>query len=119
MPPPIIGTVGVIHDRTSESFEAALDWLETTGILVERFDPSTAPEALARHSAAAELFERLADACLPLVLLDEDVASRGRLLSRTELARAIGDARRARRRRLAGGLPGLPPERPAGIAEAR
>jgi hypothetical protein len=97
-PAPIIGTVGVIHDRASESFEAALDWLETTGMLVERFHPATAVGALARHPAAAELFERVADECLPLVLLDEVVASQGRLLSRTELARAIGEARRARRR---------------------
>ena len=97
VPPPIIGVVGEIHDCASESFEAALDWLETTGILVERFDPAIDPEALARHPAAAALFERAAGKCLPLVLLDEEIASQGRLLSRTELARALGDARRARR----------------------
>ena len=42
VPPPIVGTIGTLYDRAFETFEANLDWLETTGVLVERFDPATA-----------------------------------------------------------------------------
>jgi hypothetical protein len=47
VPQPIIGMVGVVYARAFEASEANLDWLETTGILVERFDPSTAPSEAA------------------------------------------------------------------------
>ena len=30
--------IGVPHDRAFEALEANLDWLETTGVFVERFD---------------------------------------------------------------------------------
>ena len=35
VPPPIVGTVGVIHDRGFEAFEERLDWLEAVGFPVE------------------------------------------------------------------------------------
>ena len=42
IPAPIIGMIGVVHDRTFETLEANLDRLDTTGMVVERFDPATA-----------------------------------------------------------------------------
>ena len=39
VPRPIIGMIGVVHDHGFSAFEASLDWLETTGALVERLDP--------------------------------------------------------------------------------
>jgi len=40
VPRPIIGMIGTLHDPEFERFEANLDWLETTGVLVEQFDLS-------------------------------------------------------------------------------
>ena len=38
VPKPITGMIGILYDAEFEAFEANLDWLETTGVLVERFD---------------------------------------------------------------------------------
>lgn len=93
IPRPIIGMIGVIHDRTFEAFEANLDWLEATGILVERFDPATAPRELTARPLVRQLLSTEGDACLPLILVDNAVVSRGHYPSRTQLARAVGQAR--------------------------
>lgn len=47
VPRPITGMIGVLYDRTFLTLEENFDWLETTGVLVERFDPSTAPSEVA------------------------------------------------------------------------
>ena len=47
-PPPLIGVCGVVPDRVSEAFEQELDWLEASGLLVERFDPYGQPGEAAR-----------------------------------------------------------------------
>ncbi len=100
VPPPIIGIIGTIHNHAFEAFEATLDWLETTGTLVERIEPLSASTDVRCYRAASELLAREGDACLPLVIVNERVASRGRLLSRAQLARAIGEACRAEPRPL-------------------
>ena len=94
VPPPVIGTVGVIQDRTFEAFEERLDWLEAIGLLVERFDPSTARAEVAAHESVRDLLSTEGDRCLPLILVNEAVVSRGVYPSRTQLARAVGRARR-------------------------
>ncbi len=90
VPRPIIGMVGVVYDRSFEAFEASLDWLETTGVLVERFDPSSAPGEVAARPAVQKLLAASADRCLPLVLVGDAVVSTGDYLSRAQLARAVG-----------------------------
>ena len=91
--PPIIGTVGVIQDRAFEAFEERLDWLEAIGALVERFDPSTAPAEVAARESVRELLSTEGDRCLPLILVNDAVVSRGVHPSRTQLAQAVGQAR--------------------------
>jgi hypothetical protein len=93
VPPPIVGMVGVIHDRAFEAFEERLDWLEAAGLLVERFDPAVASAEVAARPQVRDLIDSEGDRCLPLLLVDGEVFSRGRCLSRTELARAVGQAR--------------------------
>jgi hypothetical protein len=55
VPRPIAGMIGTLYDRAFEAFEANLDWLETTGILVERFDPTTAAGEVAKRPAAQQV----------------------------------------------------------------
>jgi len=90
VPRPITGMIGVLYDRTFEAFEANLDWLETTGVLVERFDPSTAPSEVTTRPVVQQLLSAEGDACLPLILVNNAVVSRGAHPSRTQLARAVG-----------------------------
>lgn len=90
VPKPITGMIGILQDPDFERFEANLDWLETTGVLVEQFDPSTAQEEVAKRPAVQQILSAEGDRCLPLILLNESVVSRGRYLSRAQLARAVG-----------------------------
>jgi hypothetical protein len=67
VPRPIIGMIGTLHDPEFERFEANLDWLETTGVLVEQFDPVTAQQEVAWRttltvSRSQQLGERLRSA---------------------------------------------------------
>lgn len=102
VPPPIVGTVGVIQDRAFEAFEERLDWLEAIGLLVERFDPSAAAREVAARERVRDLLATEGDRCLPLILVNDAVVSRGVYPSRTQLARAVGQAR--------GGVPHGPGE---------
>ena len=90
VPRPIIGMIGTLQDPDFERFEANLDWLETTGVLVEQFDPSTAQQEVAKRPAVQQIVSAEGDRCLPLILVNESVVSRGRYLSRAQLARAVG-----------------------------
>ncbi len=88
VPKPIIGMVSVVNDPRFERLEESLDWLETTGLLVERFDPATEPTGVEAHPHARPLLSTAN--CLPLVLVDEAVVLQGAYPSRAQLARAVG-----------------------------
>jgi arsenical resistance operon trans-acting repressor ArsD len=90
VPKPITGMIGTLCDAEFERFEANLDWLETTGVLVEQFDPATAHEEVAKRAAVQQIVSAERDRCLPLILVNESVVSRGTYLSRAQLARAVG-----------------------------
>src|SRR5512139_1894058 len=90
VPRPITRMIGILQDPDFERFEANLDWLETTGVLVEQFDPSTAQGEIATRPAVQQILSTEGDRCLPLILVNESVVSRGRYLSRAQLARAVG-----------------------------
>jgi hypothetical protein len=96
VPPPIIGTCGVIQDRTFEVFEEKLDWLEACGTFVERFDPATDPSEVDRREPVKELLVAEGDRCLPLILGDGQVVSHGTYPSRTQLAHLVSSAGRER-----------------------
>ena len=91
VPKPITGMIGILYDREFERFEATLDWLETTGVLVAQFDPSTAQNEVAKRPAVQQILSAEGDRCLPLILVNESVVSRGTYLSRAQLARAVGE----------------------------
>ncbi len=96
VPPPIIGTCGVIQDRTFEVFEEELDWLEACGTFVERFDPATDPSEVDRRKAVKETLAAEGDRCLPLILGDGTIVSRGAYPSRTQLAHLVSVCARTR-----------------------
>ena len=90
VPQPIVGMCGVRYDRRFESLEANLDWLETTGMLVERCDPTTAPGDVTALPGGRRLLQADADRCLPLILVNDRVVSQGAYPSRAQLARVVG-----------------------------
>jgi hypothetical protein len=92
-PPPVVGVCGVVPDRLSEGLEQSLDWLEASGFLVERFDPYREADEAARFPAVTQALAREGERCLPLVLVDGELVSSGRHLTRTQLARLVGQHR--------------------------
>jgi arsenical resistance operon trans-acting repressor ArsD len=101
IPRPIVGSFGIVHDRAFEEFEERLDWLEALGVRVERLDPSaSSPNATGREELRA-LLSPEGERCLPLVLVNGTVFSRGVHPSRTDLARAVGRGRPRFRRAVA------------------
>ena len=94
VPPPIIGTCGVIRDRTFDVFEEELDWLEACGTFVERFDPATDLSEVSRRGPVREMLDAEGDRCLPLILAEGEVVSHGAYPSRTQLAHIVSSAAR-------------------------
>jgi arsenical resistance operon trans-acting repressor ArsD len=90
VPKPITGMIGILYGAEFEKFQANLDWLETTGVLVEQFDPSTARDEVAKRPAVRQILSDDGEQALPVILVNEAVVSRGRYLSRAQLARAVG-----------------------------
>jgi hypothetical protein len=82
--------IGILQDPDFEGFEANLDWLETTGVLVEQFDPSRAEGEVAKRPVVRQILSDEGEQALPVILVNEAVVSRGRYLSRAQLARAVG-----------------------------
>jgi len=103
VPPPIVGVCGIVPDRAFEAFEQTLDWLESTGVLVERVELS---ERFSDGTLSADVTDHLAragDSCLPLITVDDVVVSAGVRPTRSRLARLVG------RSRLRVGLPAAAP----------
>ena len=97
IPPPIIGMVGTRYHPQFRQFESTLDWLETTGVLVERFDPAIAATEIACRPAVQPLLSEPGGRCLPLILVNDEIASQGVYPSRAQLARLVGQAKRRQR----------------------
>jgi hypothetical protein len=86
------GVCGPAVDPVLARFAADLDWLRGRGVAVERFNLAQQPAAFA---ACPEVREALAQAgvgCLPLVLVDRRIVSRGSYPSRADLAAWAGVA---------------------------
>ena len=90
VPRPITGVIGILYDPEFEKFAANLDWPETIGVLVEQFEPSTSQDEVAKRPAVQHILSHEGERSLPLILVNESVVSKGRYLSRAQLARAVG-----------------------------
>ncbi len=84
------GVCGPVVDPVQPRIAADLDWLKRQGIQVERFNLAQQPQAFASHPAVTSALREYGNDCLPLVLVDGEVTSRGTYPSRTELARLVG-----------------------------
>jgi hypothetical protein len=94
IPPPIIGTCGIVIDRDFDAFEECLDALEATGVTVERLDPDDAQHAIATRPAVQRVLATHGERCWPVTLVNDDVVAWGRYPSRREWAHALGTVRR-------------------------
>ena len=84
------GVCGPVVDPDLTRFAADLDWLAGQGVAVERFNLAQQPQAFVDHDLVRTALEQDGEACLPLVLADGHIVSRGAYPSREALGRAAG-----------------------------
>lgn len=84
------GVCGPVVDPDLTRFAADLDWLAAQGVTVDRFNLAQQPQAFVNHDLVRTALEQDGEACLPLVLADNHIVSRGVYPSREALAQAAG-----------------------------
>lgn len=83
------GVCGPTSDPELARFAADLDWLQKQGVRVERYNLSSQPAAFVETPAVREALQRGTEV-LPLVLLDDRIATEGAYPSRETLAALAG-----------------------------
>jgi hypothetical protein len=94
------GVCGPAVDPVLPRVAADLDWLKRQGVEVERYNLAQQAQAFASNPRVAAELRAHGNDCLPLVMVDGEVASRGVYPSRDELARiarlqAAGEAKQS------------------------
>ncbi len=80
------GICGAEVDPTLVAFTADLDWLKRQGIEVERYNLSQQTQAFVSNQTVCDALKKDGNDCLPLILVDGNIASHGTYLSREKLA---------------------------------
>jgi hypothetical protein len=84
------GVCGPEVDPLLAAFAADVDWLTSQGVSVTRHNLAQEPQAFVSNPLVQETLQREGDACLPLVLVNGELAGRGAYPRREELARLAG-----------------------------
>jgi hypothetical protein len=91
--PPMCCSTGVCGpevDPVLVRFAADLHWLANQGVHVERHNLAQRPQAFAGNDTVKAALAQEGNQCLPLVLVNDAIACRGRYPSREQLARMAG-----------------------------
>lgn len=91
--PPMCCSTGVCGpnvDSRLVKFAADLHWLANQKIAVERYNLAQQPQAFAASEIVRAALQKYGNECLPLILLNGAIVSRGRYPSRDELANLTG-----------------------------
>ncbi|MCK8603709.1 arsenite efflux transporter metallochaperone ArsD [Desulfoferrobacter suflitae] len=84
------GVCGPVVDPVLPRFSADLEWLKSGGVVVERFNLAQQPQAFAANETVKQAMKEDGMECLPLILLDGRIVSRGAYPGRQELAELLG-----------------------------
>lgn len=84
------GVCGPAVDPQLARFASDLQWLGSEGVHVERFNLANQPQAFAASAAVRSALETEGNDCLPLILVNEQIVSRGEYPSREQLAALAG-----------------------------
>jgi AhpD family alkylhydroperoxidase len=84
------GLCGPTVDPALARFSADLHWLTNEGVNVERYNLAQQPLAFATNPVVKGALETEGNQCLPLILVNGQIASRGAYPAREELARLSG-----------------------------
>lgn len=89
------GVCGPAVDPRLPQFAADLEWVATQGVQVARYNLAHEPAAFVANATVRDLLGRWGASCLPLVLHDQQIVTRGRYPSRAQLAALIGQSENA------------------------
>ena len=81
------GACGPAVDPTLPRFAADLQWLKSQGVRVERYSLTQQPDKFVESDVVRSALSSEGNECLPLVLVNGEIGSRGAYPSREELAR--------------------------------
>jgi AhpD family alkylhydroperoxidase len=84
------GVCGPTVDPALVRFAADLQWLAGAGVQVERYNLSQQPRAFAENGLVRAALESEGNECLPLIVVDGQIANKGGYPERRELARLAG-----------------------------
>ena len=84
------GVCGPSVDPELARFSADLEWLKQQGVVVQRFNLAQQPGAFVEHAAVKEALQLRGNGSLPLVMVDDRVATEGTYPSRETLAALAG-----------------------------
>lgn len=79
------GVCGVDPDAQLIRFSADIEWLRNQGVEVRRFNLAQEPSAFIDSAVVKAEIDKHGEHCLPLLLIDDDVASRGQYPDRPQL----------------------------------
>ena len=91
--PPGCCSTGVCDPGTSDAmtqFATAIDALMKSGQEVERYNMGTQPGAFVENAVVKNALDTDGMDCLPMVLLDDEIVSKGAYLNRAELSDKVG-----------------------------
>ena len=84
------GVCGPTVDPRLAQVAADLEWLKTQGVQVERFNLAQEPRAFAENALVKKALTEAGSECLPLILVDGEIISRGVYPPREDLAALLG-----------------------------
>ena len=84
------GVCGPNPDPVLPRFAADLHWLAGQGVAVERYNLAQEPQAFAANETVKAALAKYGNGCLPLILVNDAIMSRGSYPARKELARFVG-----------------------------
>lgn len=84
------GVCGPAVDPRLPRFAADLEWLKSRGVTVERFNLAQQPIMFAKNETVKQALSEFGTDCLPVILVDGHVVSRGAYPTREELAGFAG-----------------------------
>ena len=84
------GICGPSVDPKLPRFAADLEWLKGQGVDVQRYNLAQQPQAFAENELVKKALAEAGSECLPLILVDGEVVSRGVYLPGEDLAALVG-----------------------------
>jgi hypothetical protein len=84
------GVCGPKVDKKLIEFSAALAWLREQGLDVQRYNPAQQYEAFVANVKVVQTINEQGTGCLPLILVEGEIVSRGSYPGKDELAKLIG-----------------------------